>query len=144
MPIPEDVIQQVVKAFLRFKVICSDYGVDEQNIEVLATEATRVALNSDEFLTAIKKSTGWSVRLLSKKEEGDFGAFGIASSFHHVRGLCMDLGGGSTQLSWIYAHNGEVLTSEMAVSLPYGAAALTQNPPPRVSKEHRREKGQNC
>ncbi|KAK8183280.1 Ppx/GppA phosphatase family-domain-containing protein [Phyllosticta capitalensis] len=131
MPIPEDVIQQVVKAFLRFKVICSDYGVDEQNIEVLATEATRVALNSDEFLTAIKKSTGWSVRLLSKKEEGDFGAFGIASSFHHVRGLCMDLGGGSTQLSWIYAHNGEVLTSEMAVSLPYGAAALTQDPPPR-------------
>ncbi|KAK7533031.1 Ppx/GppA phosphatase family-domain-containing protein [Phyllosticta citribraziliensis] len=130
-PIPEDVIQQVVKAFLRFKVICSDFDVDEQNIQVLATEATRVAINSEDFLSAIKQSTGWSVRLLSKQDEGDYGAFGIASSFHQVRGLCMDLGGGSTQMSWICAREGEVLKSESAVSLPYGAAALTHNPPER-------------
>lgn len=96
-----------------------------QNIRVLATEATRVALNSNEFIAAIKAETGWTVELLPKAEEGRIGAIGIASSFPSVAGLVMDLGGGSTQMSWLSSINGEVSVSESgAVSLPYGAAAV--------------------
>lgn len=126
-------MNQVARAFRRFKTVCQDFGVDEGHVRVLATEATRTAPNSDDFMEKLHDATGWTVTLLKKEEEGLLGAHGIASSFDEVRGLCMDLGGGSTQLSWIYTESGQVRTSDGAVSLPYGAAALTNNPPKRVA-----------
>ena len=68
---------------------------------VLATEATRTAINGAEFMGRIREAVGWEVRLLAKGEEGRVGAMGVASSLPEVRGLVMDLGGGSTQLSWL-------------------------------------------
>lgn len=67
------------------------------------------------------------MELLPKKIEGKVGAMGIASSFSDVRGLVMDLGGGSTQITWMVVHEGKVETSRKgAFSFPYGAAALTR------------------
>lgn len=67
------------------------------------------------------------VELLEKEVEGRVGAYGVASSFADVRGLVMDLGGGSTQVTWIITRDGEVRMWERgSVSLPYGAAALTK------------------
>lgn len=98
-----------------------------ENIYVLATEATRTAPNSVEFRGRIKESTGWDVSLLSKEDEGRIGALGVASSFASVEGLVMDLGGGSTQITWMIAKDGVVTTSPRgSVSFPYGAAALTR------------------
>jgi retrograde regulation protein 2 len=126
-PIPTTVIDEVVTRLLRFKTTCADFDVPTQNIHVLATEATRTALNSAEFLGAIKTRVGWEVKLLSKEDEGRIGALGVASSFASVKGLVMDLGGGSTQLTWMIAHDGVVETSTRgSISFPYGAAALTR------------------
>ncbi len=125
--IPSLVIEDVVAAFLRFKRTCQDFGVEDANIQVLATEATREATNSNLFLKSIKDATGWDVRLLSKEEEGRLCAVGVASSFSAVRGLVMDLGGGSTQITWLIAQDGQIRVSEQgSVSMPYGAAALTR------------------
>lgn len=124
-PIPEDAIQEIIRSMRRFKWICEDFGVPSNGVQVVATEATREASNSKEFRDQIYQATGWKVTLLSKEEEGITGAYGVASSFHEVQGLFMDLGGGSTQLSWIISKNGEVKISDHPVSLPYGAAALT-------------------
>ncbi|KAI8938663.1 hypothetical protein NX059_004532 [Plenodomus lindquistii] len=127
VPIPAATIQQVVKSFLRFRSTCRDFGVPESQIRVLATEATRKASNSVEFRERIREATGWEVELLPKEMEGRIGAFGVASSYESVSGLMMDLGGGSTQLTWITTQDGEVMMSEKgSVSLPYGAAALSQ------------------
>jgi retrograde regulation protein 2 len=53
--------------------------------------------------------------------------FGIASSFSNMQGIVMDLGGGSTQISWMVAYEGAIQTSPRgAFSFPYGAAALTR------------------
>lgn len=124
--IPESIIHDVVFALLRFKSVCEDFRVAKENIRVVATEATREAPNSVVFREAIFNATGWEVSLLSKSEEARSGAYGVASSFNAVQGLFMDLGGGSTQLSWISCINGEFTMSESPVSLPYGAAALTR------------------
>ncbi|OWB60633.1 hypothetical protein B5S31_g510 [[Candida] boidinii] len=124
-PIPQDAIQEIVQAMIRFKWICEDFGVPENGVRVVATEATREAANSKEFRDIIYQTTGWKVDLLSKEDEGRCGAYGVASSFHDISGLFMDLGGGSSQISWISANDGEVRISEYPVSLPYGAAALT-------------------
>lgn len=124
-PIPPAVIEEVVTRLVRFKATCEDFGVPPQNIHVLATEATRTAPNSAEFLSAIEQRTGWETRILSKEDEGRIGALGVASSFASVEGLVMDLGGGSTQITWMIAREGRVTTSPKgSVSFPYGAAAL--------------------
>ena len=50
---------------------------------------------------------------------------GIASSFQSIKGLVLDLGGGSVQIAWMIAENGNVQSSPKgSVSFPYGAAAL--------------------
>lgn len=127
IPIPKDVIEAITESLLRFKTICSEFFVHADNIRILATEATRTAINSSEFRTHIKHRTGLTVELLAKEEEGHVGAMGIASSFSNIRGLVMDLGGGSAQVTWIISEKGNIRTSpKIAISFPYGAAALTK------------------
>ncbi|KAF5848472.1 hypothetical protein GGP41_005855 [Bipolaris sorokiniana] len=129
VPIPQATIRQVVKSLLRFKATCEDFGVPEKQVRIVATEATRKAVNSEEFRKEIKRATGWEVELLSKEMEGRIGAFGVASSYHNVTGLMMDLGGGSTQINWIVksTHYDRIEMCEKgSASLPYGAAALTK------------------
>ncbi|PYI36532.1 MFS general substrate transporter [Aspergillus indologenus CBS 114.80] len=124
-PIPEVILDQVVDHLRHFQSTCTDFNVPDTNIHVLATEATRTAPNSAEFRAAIRAHTGWEVRLLSKEEEGRIGALGIASSSASVAGIAMDLGGGSTQITWVVEEGGEVRTSPRgSFSFPYGAAAL--------------------
>lgn len=125
-PIPQEIINEVCAAMKRFKLICDDFGVPETGVRVVATEATREAINSQDFIEAIYDSTGWDVEILTKEEEGRIGAYGVVSSFNSVSGLYMDLGGGSTQLSWIKCVNGEITQSSTPVSLPYGAGALSR------------------
>jgi retrograde regulation protein 2 len=82
-----------LEALQRFKITCADFDVPESNIKVLATEATRTAVNSEEYRRQIKVATGWKVEMLAKEMEGRIGAMGVASSFQEVEGLVMDLGG---------------------------------------------------
>lgn len=133
--ISDAIIEDVCKTLVRFKAICRDFEVADESVRVVATEATREAPNSKEFRDAILKATGWPVSLLSKSEEARSGAYGVASSFFEIQGLFMDLGGGSTQLSWISCKDGEFKMSDTPVSLPYGAATLTK----RLQRSSREE-----
>ncbi|CAK3909348.1 Ppx- -domain-containing [Lecanosticta acicola] len=127
IPIEEKTISDVISAFKGFQRTCRDFGVPEGNVNVLATEATRTAVNSEEFRGRIQEAVGWEVEMLTKEEEGRVGAMGVASSLPEVSGLVMDLGGGSTQLSWLVREGNQVLMPEAgAVSMPYGAAALSR------------------
>ncbi|KAJ5509909.1 Ppx/GppA phosphatase [Penicillium expansum] len=127
IPIPQHVIDRIVSAIVRFQIVCVEIGVPAQNIRIIATEATRTAINAPAFIEAIRHQTGISVEALRKEEEGIIGAWGIASSFSDVEGLALDLGGGSMQMTWITSHAGNVhMSSQGSVSFPYGAAALTQ------------------
>lgn len=127
VPIPNAAIKQVISSLLRFKSTCEDFGVHDNQVRIVATEATRKAVNTDDFQRQIKEATRWTVELLPKEVEGRVGAFGAASSYENVKGLMMDLGGGSTQLTWIMTDQGKVRMSEAgSVSLPYGAAALSK------------------
>lgn len=120
-------MQSVIAAFLRFQLFCTDFGVPHQNIRIIATEATRKAINADDFIERISQQTGLGVEILSQADEGETGAWGVASSSSEVRGLVMDLGGGSTQITWMLTSKGHVqISPKGAFSFPYGAAALTQ------------------
>ncbi|KAM0719114.1 hypothetical protein Q7P37_005019 [Cladosporium fusiforme] len=128
-PIDEATMTAVLSAFRGFKRTCDDFGVPEGNVSVLATEATRTAINGEDFKGRIREAVGWEVQLLAKGEEGRVGAMGVASSLPALKGLVMDLGGGSTQLSWLVKgseRGGVQMPPAGAVSLPYGAAALVR------------------
>ena len=123
--IPQSVINEVLNVLLLFKRTCQDFGVADDRVRVVATEATRNAINNEDFREQIQTRMGWQVELLAKEEEGRVGAMGIASSFQSIKGLVLDLGGGSVQMTWMDAENGKVQTSKKgSVSFPYGAAAL--------------------
>lgn len=127
VPISAAVMDDVISMLLRFQIFCADFRVPPEQIEIVATEATRAAINSAEFCDKIRKETGIKMQLLSKEDEGRIGAYGVASSFSSVRGLVLDMGGGSTQITWMIAREGETKISPVsAVSFPYGAAALTR------------------
>ncbi|KAE8154089.1 Ppx/GppA phosphatase family-domain-containing protein [Aspergillus avenaceus] len=127
IPIPTDIINAVVGAILRFQIVCLDMGVPTSQMRVIATEATRKAINSKEFIETIESKTHFPVEILPKEKEGVVGAWGIASGFSDLEGLAIDLGGGSMQITWIVSHAGNVQISPSgSVSFPYGAAALTQ------------------
>ncbi|THX47206.1 Ppx-GppA-domain-containing protein [Aureobasidium pullulans] len=138
--IPEKTIAKVIDKLTHFKRTCADFRVPESNITILATEATRTAVNSAEFRSAIKSATDWEVQLLAKEDEGRVGALGVATSLGEVKGLVMDLGGGSTQLTWLVSdsHTGEIkMPREGAVSMPFGAAALSR----RLEEAEKQGKG---
>lgn len=84
VPIDENTISAVVSSYKQFKRTCQDFGVLPENIKVLATEATRTALNSEQFRGQIKEQVGWDVTMLAKEEEGRVGAMGVASSLPTV------------------------------------------------------------
>jgi retrograde regulation protein 2 len=90
----------------------------------------RTAINSKEYLERITAATGWPVKLLTQEEEATIGSQGIAASFKAIKGLVFDLGGGSCQLNWMITGS-QIQMSPSPISLPYGAAALTD----RLSKE---------
>ncbi|KAL7972560.1 Ppx/GppA phosphatase family domain-containing protein [Trichoderma sp. SZMC 28014] len=127
IPIPDDIISDIVTVFNRFLIVCNDMGVHRNNIHVVATEATRKAINSAKFLEIIKEKTGLSIEMLPKEVEGQIGALGIASGFRNLAGLVMDLGGGSTQITWMVSQGGHIRISPLgSFSFPYGAAALSR------------------
>lgn len=126
-PLSQEVQKTVIRHFLRFKRVCSNYGIDNENVRVVATEAVRIAPNSNEFCSGIEAATGWLVRCLTPSQEAYYGATGVASCAAETSGIVIDMGGGSCQISWINCIKGEIdMNEDVYISLPYGAAALTR------------------
>jgi retrograde regulation protein 2 len=65
--IPPEVIHEVLAALLRFKNTCVDFGVPDNQIRVIATEATREAINTAKYRKAIRDRLGWEVEMLPKE-----------------------------------------------------------------------------
>jgi retrograde regulation protein 2 len=134
---PEETIRRVSQTLARFRAIAvDDYGVPADQVTVFATEAMRRAQNAAAMLEAIQAAVpGLRVHVLTPQVETLFGAVGARSGFINVKGLFLDLGGGSVQMTYLdtYAARAgtsedspgyEVLAALAGQSLPFGAARL--------------------
>ncbi|KAH8884523.1 hypothetical protein GQ53DRAFT_810856 [Thozetella sp. PMI_491] len=133
---PVKTIALVSETLARFRSIAvDDYGVPVSQVSVFATEAMRRAGNAAHMLEAIKKATpDLSVQILAPEVETLFGALGARSGFVDVKGLLLDLGGGSVQMTYMdtyaFKEKGlggvgyEIAAAQAGQSLPFGAARL--------------------
>jgi exopolyphosphatase/guanosine-5'-triphosphate,3'-diphosphate pyrophosphatase len=86
----------------------------------VATEAVRIAENRDGLLQALRRREGVDVHVLSGRDEGRLGALAALRSLPLRKGLVVDLGGGSLQLTRVARRK-----IGPGASLPLGALRLT-------------------
>ncbi|UTW53805.1 Ppx/GppA phosphatase family protein [Kordiimonas sp. SCSIO 12610] len=110
--------------------ICAD-KIDRRNVTCMrhvATEACRVATNSDEFLERIHKETGLRLDIISPGEEARLAVMGcqslIANGNKHA--LVFDIGGGSTELIWVKVLANQRTEIQGWTSIPWGVVNLTE------------------
>lgn len=96
-------------------------------VDAVATEACRQAANYGEFVERVERDTGVKLRLISGQEEAAIGLAGCASLLNTStpRALVFDIGGGSTEVSWIdtTTERPRVLASR---SVPLGVVTLAE------------------
>lgn len=94
----------------------------------VATEACRIADNSEEFVARVKKETGINLDVISAGEEARLAVLGcqslIAPDKKNV--LVFDIGGGSTELIWVRVRPGRANEIRGWMSVPWGVVNLTE------------------
>jgi exopolyphosphatase/guanosine-5'-triphosphate,3'-diphosphate pyrophosphatase len=72
-------------------------------LRAVATQACRAAANGAEFLQRVAQRTGLELQMISPREEAELAVIGCLDLLDRKAeaGLVLDVGGGSTELSWI-------------------------------------------
>ncbi len=128
----DEAMQRVIAALLEFMPIIASHQVRQTHL--IATSATRDAVNRDEFLAKIKHAADLDCRVLSGDDEARLSFLGaISDTRPDGEFLVCDIGGGSTE--FIFGEDERILYSE---SIDIGSRRLTQtllvNDPPRQSE----------
>lgn len=80
----------------RFAALAAGMGATE--LLAVATAAVREAENGPDFVHAVERENGISVRVLTGGEEARLSALGVSSAMPEADGMMGDLGGGSLEL----------------------------------------------
>jgi exopolyphosphatase/guanosine-5'-triphosphate,3'-diphosphate pyrophosphatase len=98
----------------------------------IATQACRAASNGEEFLVRVKEETGLDFEIISPEEEARLAVSGCADLLDEkaAAGLIFDIGGGSTEISWVRprAANGRTPLPEIVAwkSMPIGVVNVCE------------------
>lgn len=110
-------IQRACAALTRFKELLTQFDID--HIFAFATASLRNITNTEEALRQIHAQTGFSVDLISGREEAILDYRGSLHDQGLPSGLLVDIGGGSTELAVF-----EQEQIRLAESLPIGSLSL--------------------
>ena len=115
-------------------------------IRAVATQACRIARNGRDFIARVERETGLRLTIISPEEEARLSVMGCASlldtsglSPRPRAALVMDVGGGSTELSWVDLDTagrsqaaltaGPMPAPRYWISLPVGVVTLAERFP---------------
>ncbi|MBR3621820.1 MAG: hypothetical protein IKN43_00515 [Selenomonadaceae bacterium] len=115
----EEGVLALLSVLRQFRLFLSAFKIE--NVSAFATAAFRMAENRDDVVARIKKETGFSVRILSGKEEAELAFIGVTKTSPVKTGVLIDIGGGSTEI--VSFSNNIIL---MEKSLPIGAVSLSK------------------
>lgn len=102
-----------------FKRFCDSTGVDQ--IFAIATSAVREAANGAIFVDRVSREIGLSLQVLDGEREAYYDAIGALNEVPLKKGIVVDIGGGSVQISDVRQNR-----FHAGVSLTLGALALTE------------------
>ncbi len=113
-------------------------------VRCIATQACRIATNGQEFVQEVKRATGLKLETISPKEEAKLALLGSLDLVDDSKDftLVVDIGGGSTELSWVDAKaaNRRGVSGSAArppilgwASFPVGVVTLSETFPERAS-----------
>lgn len=108
----------MIDAINKHKALASHHNLD--NINYFATAPLRVS-NVEDVLAAVREGTGANVDVLSGESEARCDVDGIAYDFDISNCICLDLGGGSLEISLV--KDGKI---KDAVSLSIGSVSMTK------------------
>ncbi len=118
--ISEEETLLAIKVLTRFKSLADSYGA---KFRAVATSAVREAKNKSGFIMAVKQATGIGVEIIGGRDEAELIYLGAqkALSLHNKNVLCIDIGGGSTEI--INVKNSVTVFAE---SIKIGAVRLSK------------------
>src|SRR6185437_14162094 len=95
-----------------------------KHVRAIATQAARLARNTDELILRVRQETGLELEVISAEVEADLAADGCAPLIgRKYRGaLVFDIGGGSTEVIWLEKSR-EGLRKKLAASVPVGVVS---------------------
>lgn len=105
-------------------------GIDGARISAVATQACRQATNGAAFVERVRSGTGLKLRIIGPEEEAALSVEGCRNLLdpRHEAALVIDVGGGSTELSWMRG-DGRSFRTEAWMSAPVGVVTLAEAHP---------------
>jgi exopolyphosphatase/guanosine-5'-triphosphate,3'-diphosphate pyrophosphatase len=118
--ISKEEMDHAIKILRSFKKLAEYY---KAKIRAIATSAVREARNSDDFLRTVKELTSIKIEIINGKHEAEliFTGANKALELYNKSALCIDIGGGSTEI--IFGKNGK---SVFTASVKVGAVRLSK------------------
>ncbi|GAE30703.1 exopolyphosphatase [Halalkalibacter hemicellulosilyticus] len=113
----ENGIQLILDTLSRFQTILNAHNI--KNVQIIATAAMRKAENKQDIIKLIKKKLNLDIQILSEYEEAFYGYLAVVNSMSIETGLTIDIGGGSTEIT--YFNNRKLIHYH---SFPFGAVTL--------------------
>lgn len=98
----------------------------------IATQACRAAANGPEFLARVERETGLRFEIITPEEEARLAVAGCGELLDAgaPAGLIFDIGGGSTEISWVKPRNGDGRPRAPEIlawtSMPIGVVNLSE------------------
>jgi exopolyphosphatase/guanosine-5'-triphosphate,3'-diphosphate pyrophosphatase len=105
-------------------------GLAPERLSAVATQACRAAENGPAFIERVRAGTGLALRIIDAEEEARLSVQGCLNLFDpRARAvLVIDVGGGSTELSWLEKDGREMKTRHW-MSAPLGVVSLAERHP---------------
>ena len=113
-------IQTLLNTLRSFKEVAEAYELEE--MVCVATATIRQAKNHHEIVHQVSDQTGFDMRILTDQEEAYYGYLAVANSTPVTEGITVDIGGGSTEVT--YFKDRHLVESH---SFPFGALTLKQD-----------------
>ena len=121
-PAAKDKARQTIK---RFAALIK--ARKPRTLQVLATAAIREAKDGKEFADELSDILGHNVNILSGEEESLYAAYGVIATTWQPCGIVVDMGGGSTDISYISAKSEAKAITSIAHGSLYFAKYLEQH-----------------
>jgi exopolyphosphatase / guanosine-5'-triphosphate,3'-diphosphate pyrophosphatase len=126
-----ETIQQTEEAFLRFKRVADNYGI--QRIRAVGTSAAREASNNDLLIGQVLHASGIGLELINGEEEARLIHLAVthALNLKNKRTMLIDIGGGSVEVTISTGQN--IISTE---SYNMGTVRLLENLDTKNNAKH--------